>query len=209
MNISEVTDRLKTAGITSNPEVVRRWIRQGKLAATMHSRKQGYQVLPTDLEGFISSYDRSNRKSIDKRADTEYFRGFQDGYAKAQADQDQLFQRLLRRGSYTDQYRILRADVKQLVMQGGPLDENKQALMEYIDRDSFGRDDAGLPLKRPKSFVAVIVLGKHMRPWTSEHIMPYSRDNGDGTTISPEVAIRRLLVSYYRQAFADQQKAIL
>ena len=98
--------------------------------------------------------------------------------------------------------------MKQLVMQGGPLDENKKALMEYIDRDSFGRDDAGLPLKRPKSFVAVIVLGKHMRPWTSEHIMPYSRDNGDGTTISPEVAIRRLLVSYYRQAFADQQKAI-
>lgn len=207
MNIREVTNRLQTAGITSNSEVVRRWIRQGKLAATLHTRKQGYQVLPTDLEQFIAEYDQSNRKSIKKREDTEYFRGFRDGYAKAQDDQDALFVRLLRRGSYTDQYRILRADVKSMVMKGGPLDEDKKALMAYIDRDCFSRDESGLPLKRPKSFVAVIVLGKHMRPWTSKHVMPYSRDNGDGTTISPEVGIRRLMVNYYRQAFSDQQKA--
>ena len=37
-----------------NPETVRRWIRSGKLAATMTSKKEGYIIKETDLQSVYS-----------------------------------------------------------------------------------------------------------------------------------------------------------
>ena len=54
LNVSEVVTILEKEGLTSSRQVVLRWIRQGGLPAVQETRKRGYQVSPSDLEGFIA-----------------------------------------------------------------------------------------------------------------------------------------------------------
>ena len=44
MKIAEALDMLEKAGITSSMQMLRRWVRQGKIEATMLSKKQGYEI---------------------------------------------------------------------------------------------------------------------------------------------------------------------
>lgn len=53
MNIREAVKYLEKYEITSSEQVLRRWIRQGKIKATMRSKKEGYQVSRGSLQHFI------------------------------------------------------------------------------------------------------------------------------------------------------------
>lgn len=53
MNIREAVKYLEEYKITSSEQVLRRWIRQGKIKATMRSKKEGYQVSKGSLQHFI------------------------------------------------------------------------------------------------------------------------------------------------------------
>lgn len=55
-NVSEIS---KITG--KSEEQVRRWIRDGKLYGTYHSRKEGYKVSETDLDIFMN--DRTTRQN--------------------------------------------------------------------------------------------------------------------------------------------------
>lgn len=53
MKLNEAFEILRREGITSNIESVRRWIRQGKLKATLPSKRDGYRINEEDLKSFI------------------------------------------------------------------------------------------------------------------------------------------------------------
>lgn len=57
MNVKEAFEILKAEGLTSSIQVVRRWIREGKIKATMKGgyHKGGYDIKEKDLEDFILS----------------------------------------------------------------------------------------------------------------------------------------------------------
>ncbi|HEF5066885.1 TPA: hypothetical protein SAQ65_006018, partial [Bacillus cereus] len=57
MNVKEAFEILKAEGLTSNIAIVRLWIRERKLKATMQEgyRKGGYDIKEKDLEEFILS----------------------------------------------------------------------------------------------------------------------------------------------------------
>lgn len=53
MTTAEALLRLEQAGITSSKQMLRRWLRQGKIEAVLLSKKQGYQIDRQSLEAFI------------------------------------------------------------------------------------------------------------------------------------------------------------
>lgn len=46
-----------------NPETIRRWIRNGKLKATKHSRKKGFTISEDELDTFKINYMDSSRRN--------------------------------------------------------------------------------------------------------------------------------------------------
>ena len=56
MNVKEAFAILKAEGLTSSIQVVRRWIREGKIKATMKGgyHKGGYDIKEEDLEEFMA-----------------------------------------------------------------------------------------------------------------------------------------------------------
>lgn len=62
MNIREVVKVLSSRGITDSEQVVRRWIRQGKLKATIRTKKEGYKIDKLDLANFIWKRTNDNNK---------------------------------------------------------------------------------------------------------------------------------------------------
>lgn len=53
MNTTQALKRLEQAGITSSLQMLRRWLRQGKIDAELLSKKQGYEINEKSLEEFI------------------------------------------------------------------------------------------------------------------------------------------------------------
>lgn len=67
MNIRQAVKYLEEYEITSSEQVLRRWIRQGKIKATMRSKKEGYQVSRGSLQHFIRT--RLGLASLDEWGD--------------------------------------------------------------------------------------------------------------------------------------------
>lgn len=53
MTIQEALEFLQANHITDSIQMLRRWIRQGKIHATMRSRKEGYLIDRTSLQAFV------------------------------------------------------------------------------------------------------------------------------------------------------------
>ena len=53
MNTTQALKRLEQAGVTSSLQMLRRWLRQGKIDAVLLSNKEGYQINEQSLEEFI------------------------------------------------------------------------------------------------------------------------------------------------------------
>ena len=75
MNIEEALNVLKENQVTDSVQMLRRWIRQGKIKATMVSKKTGYVVDVDSLNTFISD----KRIEINSKFKT-YEEDLKDGY---------------------------------------------------------------------------------------------------------------------------------
>lgn len=73
LNVKEATQILSKEGITQSEQIVRRWIREGKLKATqMENRKTGYCIFADDLTEFISK--RKPEKEWQRIAHEDYMK---------------------------------------------------------------------------------------------------------------------------------------
>lgn len=72
----ELLERKK---ITASPQMLRRWIRQGKILATMKSRKQGYEIDGESLEQFILLKQIDGADPSIKKTGA-YQKGYNDGF---------------------------------------------------------------------------------------------------------------------------------
>lgn len=85
MNIHEALVILEENQVTDSVQMLRRWIRQGKIKATMKSKKTGYIVDRESLHAFISIKKeefKSNNKNVSKIVDDKlgtYEEGLKDG----------------------------------------------------------------------------------------------------------------------------------
>lgn len=66
MNVEQATKLLSEEGITSSEQIVRRWIRQGKIKATLQNKKEGYQIDEKALREFIKLQKKVDLKTVEK-----------------------------------------------------------------------------------------------------------------------------------------------
>lgn len=84
MTIQEALKILEEHNITSSLQMLRRWIRQGKIVASLPSRKEGYRIDETSLNLFIQKKELNQLnqpKTIYRHTDVKqaYKEGFQRG----------------------------------------------------------------------------------------------------------------------------------
>lgn len=79
MNTKEALQLLKNTGITNSNQMLLRWIRQGKIAATMTARSEGYEIDQNSLFDFIHEKQR-HPSEIEKTID------YQVGYRKGRKE---------------------------------------------------------------------------------------------------------------------------
>jgi len=113
MNTKKALEYLKLEGITNSDQVLRRWIRQGKIQATLLSRASGYEIDEESLFAFIKEKqtkeeDITNRMDYQKGYKMGDKRGFKSGYrlGKLEGD-DQLKSRekeLIQKELYEETY---------------------------------------------------------------------------------------------------------
>lgn len=78
--VTEALEQLKAEGITKSEQVVRRWLRSGKLKGEQASRKKGWEIKQEDLDAFIRVRKFIVTPEVTKEErDTLYQKGYEDG----------------------------------------------------------------------------------------------------------------------------------
>jgi len=113
MNTKQALKYLKLEGITNSDQVLRRWIRQGKIKAKLPSRATGYDIDEESLFAFIKEKqtnveDRTNRMDYQREYQAGDKKGFKSGYRLGRLEgEDQLKSRekeLIKKELYEETY---------------------------------------------------------------------------------------------------------
>ena len=75
MNTTQALKRLEQAGVTSSLQMLRRWLRQGKIEAVLLSNKEGYQINEQSLEEFIG-----RKQFLDTEDPLQHQLAYKQGY---------------------------------------------------------------------------------------------------------------------------------
>lgn len=79
--VSAALERLKQEGITESIQVLRRWLRSGKLKGTRASRKEGWKIEKSDLQLFIDTRKGNITDKVTKeQTDKVYQKGYEQGH---------------------------------------------------------------------------------------------------------------------------------
>ena len=81
MTTEEALLLLKLDNITTSPQMLRRWIRQGKIKATMETRKEGYVIDNQSFYDFLAT--KKDEISQTKESLPGYDLGRKDGIKSA------------------------------------------------------------------------------------------------------------------------------
>lgn len=112
LTVKEIAEKLGQNGITSNQEVIRRWIRQGKFESSIKlSNRQGWLVDSAEIERLIADNQQ------DQQAKRELENAYRQGYAGGQEQEKQAYHAKIRDilyFGYQTQGKVLRADFYEL-----------------------------------------------------------------------------------------------
>lgn len=112
LTVKEIAEKLGQNGITSNQEVIRRWIRQGKFESSIKlSNKQGWLVDSQEIERLIK--DQQQDQQSKNKLEQAYKQGFSDGREQERQEYHRKIREILYFG-YQSQGKVLRADFYQL-----------------------------------------------------------------------------------------------
>jgi len=107
MKLNEALELLEKENVTSSNQMLRRWIRQGKIKANLESKRQGYEVDAASLQSFIDGKKSSDIKPVG------FKEGFNEGYAVAANEAAKHYKRLLLLGMYERQFLINRTEFRE------------------------------------------------------------------------------------------------
>lgn len=131
LTVKEIAEKLGNSGITSNQEVIRRWIRQGKFESSIKlSNKQGWLVDSVEIEQLIKDQqtDQQDKKALEQA----YNKGFGDGKEQEKQEYHRKIRDILYFG-YETQGKVLRADFYQLT------ELPSAKFKAYCDKHGFGK----------------------------------------------------------------------
>ena len=100
LSVNEAVNQLKEAGIISNPEILRRRLRAGKVKrAFIESNRHGWKIPEETISNIVTANE-------DK--------GYQDGYDAALIERKAKIRQLVTKGGYDEQFSIYRQDFREL-----------------------------------------------------------------------------------------------
>lgn len=131
LTVKEIAEKLGNNGMTSNQEVIRRWIRQGKFESSIKlSNKQGWLVDSVEIERLIA--DNQATSDNKKELENAYNQGFSDGQEQERQAYHAKIRDILYFG-YQTQGKVLRADFYQLT------ELPSAKFKAYCDKNAFGK----------------------------------------------------------------------
>lgn len=131
LTVKEIAEKLGNNGITSNQEVIRRWIRQGKFSSSIKlSNKQGWLVDSAEIERLID--DQQQDQQAKKALEQAYNKGYADGQEQERQEYHAKIREILYFG-YQSQGKVLRADFYQLT------ELPSAKFKAYCDKNAFGK----------------------------------------------------------------------
>ncbi|WP_179396076.1 hypothetical protein [Lacticaseibacillus absianus] len=137
MKVEQAVAVLQARGLVSNAETVRRWIRAGKLQATLCSRKAGYDIDEADLAAFVDARDWHQVKQVKAREADRYQQGVQAGQAEMRRAYEQRLKQLIIAGAAEAEFAIGRLELQRAVL-ADPATTRSQAILIGLNRDFFG-----------------------------------------------------------------------
>ena len=127
LTVSQVMEKFKQAKVPMNEELLRRWLRKGKIeGAVIHSKREGW-LIPEDS---IKSLIEEKKKKV--QAKNKYQKAYNDGYQQAMSDFRAHMRKWIVFG-YEKSGSIKRSEFRQIA----PLNSDKY--FKFVDQHYFAR----------------------------------------------------------------------
>lgn len=136
LTVSQAMEKFKQAKVPQNEELLRRWLRKGKIeGAVIHSKREGW-LIPEDS---IKSLIEEKKKKV--QAKNKYQNAYNDGYQQAMSDFRDHMRKWIVFG-YEKSGSIKRSEFRQIA----PLNSDKY--FKFVDQHYFAR---GVTKPRPST----------------------------------------------------------
>ena len=127
LTVSQAMEKFKQAEVPQNEEVLRRWLRKGKIeGAVIHSKKEGW-LIPEDS---IKLLIEEKKKKVQVK--NKYQKAYNDGYQQAMSDFRDHMRKWIVFG-YEKSGSIKRSEFRQIA----PLNSDKY--FKFVDQHYFAR----------------------------------------------------------------------
>ena len=127
LTVSQAMEKFKQAKVPQNEELLRRWLRKGKIeGAVIHSKREGW-LIPEDS---IKSLIEEKKKKV--QAKNKYQKAYNDGYQQAVSDFRAHMRKWIVFG-YEKSGSIKRSEFRQIA----PLNSDKY--FKFVDQHYFAR----------------------------------------------------------------------
>lgn len=164
LDVKQAVLRLRDAGVISNAEVFRRWLRDGKVpGAVIHSKREGWLIPEDSITSLITTYEH------DSSVKSDYQKGFSDGYDEgyknATETYEAKFKQLIVKGAAERTIYIPRNDFREMAS-SSISSENKRDFLAFCDSKIF---KMGVSSARQKE--DVLILGRWIYFWHAHVLM--------------------------------------
>ena len=127
LTVTQAMEKFKQAEVPQNEEVLRRWLRKGKIeGAVIHSKKEGWLIPEDSIKSLI---EKKKEKLIQK---DKYQKAYNDGYQQAMSDFRAHMRKWIVFG-YEKSGSIKRSEFRQIA----PLNSDKY--FKFVDQHYFAR----------------------------------------------------------------------
>ena len=127
LTVSQAMEKFKQAKVPQNEELLRRWLRKGKIeGAVIHSKREGW-LIPEDS---IKSLIEEKKKKVQEK--NKYQKAYNDGYQQAMSDFRASMRKWIVFG-YEKSGSIKRSEFRQIA----PLNSDKY--FKFVDQHYFAR----------------------------------------------------------------------
>ena len=147
--------RLKESNVTNSKQMLRRWIRQGKIEATLQSKKEGYEIDPTSLELFIQEKQATMIETPNTDPDGGFQEGYKAGYDAAIQELSNRFKKMAIMGMFETQFLIERSEFREICSRRISKYKIKDFL-KFTDKAFFAKQ-----VKKPRSSVYCNAIGNY------------------------------------------------
>ena len=127
LTVSQAMEKFKQAKVPQNEEVLRRWLRKGKIeGAVIHSKKEGWLIPEDSIKALI---DEKKKKL---QAKNKYQKAYNNGYQQAMSDFRSSMRKWIVFG-YDKSGSIKRSEFRQIA----PISSDKY--FKFVDQHYFAR----------------------------------------------------------------------